>query len=463
MQAATQLCSGSLGDPTVHISFGSGNNPGAPLNTGITNYNYVGTDCPNDGFYAIRNNTSNCYSAWHSLSGDHTGDPNGHFMLVNASYQAGDFYQTTVSGLCANTTYEFAAWIMNMIRVDNNSIKPNLTFSIEKTDGTVLQFINTGEIDWSTVPQWKQYGFYFTTAPGVHTVVLRISNNAPGGIGNDLALDDITFRPCGPQLNITSPSSSDTIEFCENNSSSFLLQGTVASGYADPRYQWQYSADGINWTDIAGADALDFQRDPTGAGDYYYRLSVAESENFHLSSCRIASNKILFRVHPLPIADAGTDQFLIKGESVTLQAVSSVTNAAFEWSPPDHLSHPEGAVTEASPPADQTYSLTVTTPFGCSATDAVFVRVVNDIYIPTAFTPDGDGNNDHWRIPYLDPARGADVKVFNRYGQLVYHTSGSVNWDGNYKGKQQPSGVYVFLVDFKKGRPMRKGTIMLIR
>ena len=63
-----QLCQGSLGDPVVNITFGSGPNPGAPLN-GLTNYTYFAFDCPEDGSYTVANSTSNCFGGtWHSVS-----------------------------------------------------------------------------------------------------------------------------------------------------------------------------------------------------------------------------------------------------------------------------------------------------------------------------------------------------------------------------------------------------------
>src|SRR5450432_3376729 len=82
-----QLCQGSLGDPVVNITFGSGTNPGPPLN-GLTNYTYFPADCPNDGNYTIANSTSGCFGGtWLSVSEDHTpGDINGYMMVVNASY-----------------------------------------------------------------------------------------------------------------------------------------------------------------------------------------------------------------------------------------------------------------------------------------------------------------------------------------------------------------------------------------
>jgi len=136
-------------------------------------------------------------SSWHSLTTDHTDDGNGYFMLVNASIQPSAFYVDTVRGLCGGSTYEFGAWIINVIlssTYNNNAIQPNLTFTISRTDGPILQTYNSGNIPSTASQQWNQYGFFFTAPPGVNDIFLRMVNNAPGGCGNDLALDDITFR-----------------------------------------------------------------------------------------------------------------------------------------------------------------------------------------------------------------------------------------------------------------------------
>src|ERR1700675_3898766 len=79
---SAQLCQGSLGDPVVNITFGSGFNPGAPL-SGVTSYIYSPDDCPNDGYYTIENSTGNCFGfTWHTVSEDHTpADVNGYMMV----------------------------------------------------------------------------------------------------------------------------------------------------------------------------------------------------------------------------------------------------------------------------------------------------------------------------------------------------------------------------------------------
>lgn len=117
MDAVAQLCQGSLSDPIVNITFGAGSNPGASLSAATTAYGYGLNDCPVDGFYTVRNNSNDCFgSSWHSLSADHTGNPNGYFMLVNASLLPSAFYADTVKDLCSNTTFEFTAWIINVLR-----------------------------------------------------------------------------------------------------------------------------------------------------------------------------------------------------------------------------------------------------------------------------------------------------------------------------------------------------------
>src|SRR6185295_485688 len=113
---------------------------------------------------------------------------------------------------------------------------------------------------------------------------------------------------------------------------------------------------------------------------------------------------------------------------------------------------------------DINYTLSARSAYGCSKEDNVLVKVVTGIYVPTAFTPNGDGKNDTWTIPFLDPAFDATVSVFNRYGQLVYHTVGQiVSWDGKINGMPQATGAYVYLVTFKASKLKLKGTLTLIR
>lgn len=464
-EAKGQLCNGSLGDPVVNINFGSGFNPGPPLSTATISYNYVTDPCPVNGYYTLMNRGIECNYGWHVLQRDHTGNPNGYFMLVDASYEPGDFYLDTVRTLCANTTYEFAAWMLNMKYV-TQGIRPNITFSIETATGEVLQTFNSGDIPVEQTVQWKQYGFYFTTPSNVSAMVLRMRNNAPGGDGNDLAMDDITFRPCGKLItSIIAGSSSDTIEICDGNNKVYNFNAAIDSGYNNPVYQWQLSQDkGIGWNDIAGASNTGYQRTPTATGNYWYRFTIAEANVNGASTCRIASNAIIINVHPNPVVDAGTDINVIAGFAVSLHGIATGDSLLFSWSPNNYIDNTATLTPIVTPLQDITYTLTAKSVFGCTNKDIVKLKVVKGLYIPSAFTPDGDGRNDTWEIPFLDPAYGATVHIFNRYGKLVYHAAGTkVSWDGTYNGSKQPIGTYVYLVTFKLNNLKVKGTVTLLK
>ena len=458
----SQLCNGSLGDPVVNITFGSVNNGNTSGFTSTNGYIYTPSSCPNDGYYTVTNSTSGCFgNSWHTVPGDHTG--NGAFMLVNASFSPGDFFVTTVTNLCPNTTYEFAAWIMNVM--NRSSIKPDITFSIETPGGIILQTFNTGDINVTSQPEWKQFGFFFTTPPDNAVIVLRMTNNAPGGIGNDIALDDITFRPCGPSITASIQGNSDKLDFCEGNTNSYTLNGVASSGYLSPVFQWQLSIDsGARWNDIPGANTGSYQRSPTGAGNYWYRLAVVEARAASLVACRIASNLVIINVHAKPFVDAGTDKFILTGGTSTLAGKVTGENPVYSWDPPDHLSDITVLTPTVSPVTDITYTLSAASEYGCSNNDRVQVKLVAGIYVPTAFTPNGDGKNETWKIPFLDPEWGSSVSVYNRYGQRVYYSAGSVvEWNGKFKGLPQPAGTYVYMVNFKTGYPDLKGTVTIIR
>lgn len=338
-ELSAQLCEGSLGDPVVNITFGSGSNPGPSIGSS-TNYSYVAGGCPNDGNYTIANNITSCFNnTWHSTT-DHTGDPNGYMMVVNASYTPGDFFVKKVDGLCPNTTYEFAAWIYNLLQsyaCFGNGIKPNITFNIETPTGQVLQTYSTGDIPMNL--GWKQYGFFFSTTTEINSVVLRMTNNAPGGCGNDLLLDDITFRACGPLVSAGINGSLDSVDVCTGDQSIFTIHADVSSGYSDPVYQWQESLDGgITFTNISGANDLVYERPATDStGKYLYRLAVSQRQNKDVSSCSIYSNLVSISVNTFPVINASTMGHCL-GDSLFLIAHDA---AQFMWKGPAGFSSNE--------------------------------------------------------------------------------------------------------------------------
>src|SRR5262249_46666591 len=123
-----------------------------------------------------------------------------------------------------------------------------------------------------------------------------------GGNGNDLALDDITFRAAGPAMTTSvSGYSGSTIVLCENDRNTLHLNASVEKCFVTAVYQWQISTDGGNsWSNIAGATGLTYDRAPTSQGYYLYRITVAESSNANTTTCRVASMPVAVSMVRIP-------------------------------------------------------------------------------------------------------------------------------------------------------------------
>jgi gliding motility-associated-like protein len=114
-----------------------------------------------------------------------------------------------------------------------------------------------------------------------------------------------------------------------------------------------------------------------------------------------------------------------------------------------------------------TYCATVTNANGCKSEACVeiLVRAESTLYIPNVFTPNGDGINDEFRIAGYNLSE-FDMKLFNRWGQLLFQTNDPLKgWDGSFGGKTV-AGVYVFILKAKgnDGSEYRKsGHVTLIQ
>lgn len=340
-ESKAQTCNGSVGDPIVNNTFGSGPSTiGPPLPSGTTtNLIFRDSVCPGDGEYAITSRTGLCYAnTWHTIN-DHPG--NGYFMLVNASEQPSTFYVQQIDNLCAGTTFQFAVWIANLCNF-TNSVRPNITLTIEDTNNKVLGSYSTGDIPVNTQkPEWKQYGFNFTLPVGVSSVVLRMYNSSRGGIdnpGNDFGLDDITFRPIGPAVSLsTQDFTGDTTLLCSTENKSLQFLATVDQCYSNTSYQWQVSTDNsVTWSDIQGATSSVYNRGNTPPGTYSYRLTAAQSGNIGSTLCRVVSKSftvIVYDPGSRTVNIKKSDSLVCEGTSVRFEAHTTFagTTPSFQW------------------------------------------------------------------------------------------------------------------------------------
>lgn len=377
-----QVCNGYLGGPAARINFGSGVNQGPALPAGVTTYQFTPENCPEDGAYTLTRNCNGCKKDWHVLSSDHTGGTNGHMMLVNASFTPGTFYTQTVKGqLCGNTTYEFGAWMMNILKPEGclgNGIKPNITFTISTPSGATMATFNTGDIAATATPKWNQYAFLFKTPPGVTDVVIKMTNNAPGGCGNDLVIDDISFRACAPLIHTRVGNRvTNTVYLCDGEGGAFTLYAPIGADYTNPVYQWQYktSHNELGWTDVPGqTDTLiNIDASPT-IGIYQYRLAIAESPPGGTQSCWIYSNPVTIDVSAYPDAIASSNSPACARNTLQLNASGGAT---YRWTGPNGFSSNQQnpVIRNVSFAAAGEYKVIVTSAKGCSSETSTTVTV----------------------------------------------------------------------------------------
>ena len=324
-------------------TFGSGKAKNRTPSTKISNnytYNVFGPNSPNDYYYNISNNTSTGAAGYTTLNtwpipdpnipgfpyshrvfgvwdiiGDHTGavspllgnpptdtvnSTGGYMAVINSSYKPGITFLDTINNLCPNTYYQYSAWFRNICSRcgcdsngkapgnvgyiptglgDSSGVHPNLTFNVNGYD-----YYTTGDIAYTH--QWIRKGFTYLTGPTQTSMIIYVRNNAPGGGGNDWALDDITVATCVPNISLT-PNKADTL--CRGSDDTVRFKVTA---YFNNYTQWKLekSTDGgATWVSpgidtlglAASGTAVPLFNALTGLYEYlvtrYYRLNNVDT------------------------------------------------------------------------------------------------------------------------------------------------------------------------------------------
>ncbi len=143
----------------------------------------------------------------------------------------------------------------------------------------------------------------------------------------------------------------------------------------------------------------------------------------------------------------------------------------YVWSPATGLSSSNVANPIATPAVTQQYTVIGRdSTSNCQSQDTitVFIKGATNpkAYIPNAFTPNGDGSNDCFRVKDFGTVKIVDIIIFNRWGNLVFQTKNPAEcWDGNYKGQPADPGNYVYYIQVINdcGKEIEKGNLLLIR
>lgn len=250
-----------------------------------------------------------------------------------------------------------------------------------------------------------------------------------------------------------------TITFTNNLTMGNIASGTICRG-ASFTPQVNSNAASYLWSPSAGVSNTTIAN-PVLSPQTTTTYTVTGT----LGSCTI-QRTVTVTVFEGATANAGPDAIILTGD--VYQMLSTGSAGSYLWTPSTGLSSATVLNPAATPQTTTTYTLTVTSPQGCTATDQMTLTVVPYCIKPmNAFTPNGDGINDRWLITDGNCLISVRAQVFNRYGSRVFESPNYDNtWDGTYKGKPLPDGTYYYVLEFvllNGKRQVLKGDVTILR
>ncbi|RLD66881.1 MAG: hypothetical protein DRI84_03815 [Bacteroidetes bacterium] len=223
-----------------------------------------------------------------------------------------------------------------------------------------------------------------------------------------------------------------------------------------PPYSWQWN-DPANQTTNPAVQLCD--------GTY-----IVQMQDSH--NCTITDTIIVIDSSIYMILKAWDNDTIYEGQTVNLNSTIFGGGYTYLWTPSTGLSNSTIHNPKASPTVTTTYYITVEDQWGCTWRDSVTIWVLDVIcdepyiYVPNAFTPNNDGQND---ILYVNSnvAYEVDFKIYDRWGELVFATTNLANgWDGTFRGQKVDPGVFVYhlnVICYNKEIFKKKGNITVIR
>ncbi len=297
----------------------------------------------------------------------------------------------------------------------------------------------------------ESYNFYGKElyAPGQYDTLFSSAMGCDSSITLNLSIN--------PLPDVTINSMTSTIEVCEGNEASLSLENPTAGA----TYQW-----------FRNGTALTGETQPTvvlqDPGIYTVEVITAQG-------CSALSLPYTFAIHPTPVAaiEPLSGDMLCTYDTVTISAVPG-PNYDYRWSPEAAFRLVTGAegqtVRGVFNDPHSVVTLTVYNEYGCydSTSAEVFTKPCCEIFMPSAFTPNGDGMNDFLK-PHLQPGQIlTSMVIYDRYGKLVYNNKNvRQGWDGKYEnGEEAGQDTYMYLIRYTcdDGKEYeRKESISLIR
>ncbi len=190
--------------------------------------------------------------------------------------------------------------------------------------------------------------------------------------------------------------------------------------------------------------------------------------SYNVANCISSTTANIMLYPPINLTNITPNTAIPRGSSIQLDVQGA---RYYAWTPNDgSLNNPNINNPVARPLDSTVYTVVGTSEWGCM--DSLHVTItlidVSPVVVPTAFTPNGDGLNDVFRLGNLSTQKLVEFSVFNRWGQLIYHnaTDPKAGWDGSYNGVIQDLGVYnyiIILANAEGTNTILKGDVTLIK
>jgi len=275
---------------------------------------------------------------------------------------------------------------------------------------------------------------------GYASTALTLTATSPNGcVGSDNGT--VTIRPA------TFLALSGDKELCPGDSAFLSASGAITYNW-QPAYLVNDSAGLTNWVS------------PINTTTFWVY-------GYDAKGCKDTAKAVVV-VNPGARLDAGENHIIYPGESAQLYADGNCS--FFSWYPPNGLSATDIKNPLASPSVSTRYFVTASTEKGCAASDSVDVLVSPEtlLELPNAFSPGvGTSVNDELKIIVRGVAKLNSFRIFNRWGQEVFATTDiNKGWNGQFNGKPQPMGAYVYVLDAVSStgkRFYKQGNVTLVR
>ncbi|MBE7170161.1 MAG: PKD domain-containing protein [Williamsia sp.] len=269
-------------------------------------------------------------------------------------------------------------------------------------------------------------------ADGVYSAITVSQGGCVSNAVGPFTLTNTNTLPGAPKATTNSP-------LCVGGT---LQLGASTTATGTLAYQWS----GPNGFTSAAQNPAISNITLAAAGKYYVSVSAG--------SCISAKDSVDVQIGTYPVVNLGPDLVLAAGSQQALTpSIQNGPVTQYLWSPATNLSCNTCASPVVTAQATISYILKVTNSYGCSASDTIGIKTLcegSNVFIPDAFTPDGDGLNDRFVIRASGPIRVKYFRVFNKWGELVFEKMNflpndpAYGWDGKVKGVAVPPDVFVY-------------------